>query len=137
MRANVEHNHVLHDRVVIVAVETAPVPVVAADQVATADDLGYRDDGITLITLQFGYMQFTDVPSALAALPADQLESPIDIEHASYFLSTIDFEIAEQPRMPRWRTLLFLGTCALAADAALAFELPRDRTVVIGSRISV
>jgi KUP system potassium uptake protein len=39
--------------------------------------------------------------------------------------------------MPRWRTLLFLGTCALAADAALAFELPRDRTLVIGSRISV
>ena len=82
-------------------------------------------------------MQFTDVPSALAALPAEQLESPIDIEHASYFLSTIDLEVGERSSMPRWRTLLFLGTCALAADAAQAFELPRDRTVVIGSRISV
>ena len=75
--------------------------------------------------------------SALTAAPADQLESPIDLERASYFLSTIDFEIAEQPSMPTWRTLLFLGTTALDADAALAFELPRDRTVVIGSRISV
>ena len=80
-------------------------------------------------------MQFTDVPSALAPYRGPA-ESPIDIEHASYFLSTIDFEIADQPSMPRWRTLLFLGTCGLAADAALAFELPRDRTVVIGSRIS-
>ena len=53
LRANVEHNQVLHERVVIVAVETAPVPVVAADQVAIADDLGYRDDGFTLVTLQF------------------------------------------------------------------------------------
>ena len=137
LRANVEHNQVLHERVVIVAVETAPVPVVAADQVATADDLGYRDDGITLVTLRFGYMQFTDVPSALAALPAEQLESPIDLERASYFLSTIDLEVGERSSMPRWRTLLFLGTCALAADAAQAFELPCDRTVVIGSRISV
>ena len=80
MRANVEHNQVLHERVVIVAVETAPVPVVAAPDIATADDLGYRDDGITLVTLQFGYMQFTNVPSALAALPAEQLESPIDLD---------------------------------------------------------
>ncbi len=137
LRANVEHNQVLHERVVIVAVETAPVPVVAADQVATADDLGYRDDGITLVTLQFGYMQFTNVPRALAVLPAEQLESPIDLEHASYFLSTIDLELGERSSMPRWRTMLFLGTTALAADAALAFELPRDRTVAIGSRISV
>jgi len=137
LRANVEHNQVLHERVVIVAVETAPVPVVAADQVAIADDLGYRDDGITLVTLQFGYMQFTDVPRALSVLPAEQLESPIDLEHASYFLSTIDLEIGERSSMPRWRTMLFLGTTALAADAALAFELPRDRTLAIGSRISV
>jgi KUP system potassium uptake protein len=28
MRSNVRHNHVLHERVVIVAVETVPVPVV-------------------------------------------------------------------------------------------------------------
>ena len=60
-----------------------------------------------------------------------------DIQPASYFLSTIDLEVAERPSMPRWRTILFLGTTALAADAALAFELPRNRTVVIGSCISV
>ena len=54
LRANVEHNQVLHERVVIVAVETALVPVVAAQDVALVDDLGYRDDGITLVTLQFG-----------------------------------------------------------------------------------
>ena len=64
-------------------------------------------------------------------------QAAIDIERASYFLSTIDLEVGEHSSMPRWRTLLFLGTTALAADAALAFELPRDRTVAIGSRISV
>ena len=78
-----------------------------------------------------------NVPRALGVLPAEQLESPIDLEHASYFLSTIDLEIGERSSMPRWRTMLFLGTTALAADAALAFELPRDRTLAIGSRISV
>jgi KUP system potassium uptake protein len=58
------------------------VPVVAAQDIATADDLSYRDDGITLVTLRFGYMQFTDVRNALAALTEEQLESPIDLKHA-------------------------------------------------------
>jgi KUP system potassium uptake protein len=39
--------------------------------------------------------------------------------------------------MPRWRTQLFLALSSLTADAARAFELPADRTVVISSHISV
>ena len=109
----------------------------AADEIATADDLGYRDDGITLITAAVRLHAVHRRPQRAhrpARRPAGIADRP---RAASYFLSTIDLEIAEQPSMPRWRTLLFLGTTALAADAALAFELPRDRTVVIGSRISV
>ena len=137
MRANVEHNQVLHERVVIVSVETAPVPVVDDADVAEVDDLGYADDGITLVTLRFGYMQRTDVCRALSGLPPDSLEAPITLDGASYFLSTIDLQMDRRPSMPRWRTRLFLATTALSADAARAFELPADRTVGIGSRISV
>ncbi len=141
LRANVEHNRVLHDRVVIVCVETAQVPVVADEDVATVDDLGYRDDGITHVTARFGYMQRTDIPAVLAALPPEELESPIDLGDASYFLSSIELGIgtgrdASAP-LPRWRKRLFVATSRLAADAAQSFDLPRDRTVIIGSRIDV
>ncbi len=137
MRANVEHNGVLHERVLIVAVETAPVPYVAAPNIASVDDLGHRDDGITLVTARFGYMQRTHIPDVLAALPQDQFESAIDVAHASYFLSTIELEVGQRTSMSRWRTLLFVATSSLTADAAQAFELPGDRTVIVGSRIQV
>ncbi len=137
LRANVEHHQVLHERVVIASIETAPVPVVADEDIAEVDDLGYRDDGITMVTLRFGYMQRTDVCRVLSRLPAEGLEAPVDLDGASYFLSTIDLELDDHPTMPRWRTLLFLATSSLTDDAARAFELPSDRTLVVGSRIRV
>jgi len=57
MRSNVRHNHVLHERVVIVAVETIPVPIVRLEEGAVVDDLGYTDDGIAHVTISVGYMQ--------------------------------------------------------------------------------
>jgi KUP system potassium uptake protein len=137
LRSNVERNRVLHERVVIVSVETAPVPVVPLDEVAAVDDLDHRDDGITLVTARFGYLQRTDIPALLAAIPAERFESPLDLTDASYFLSTIDLQADDHRTMPRWRTQLFLALTSLTADAARVFDLPSDRTVVIGSRIHV
>jgi KUP system potassium uptake protein len=143
MRSNVEHNHVLHERVVIVAVETIPVPIVRPEDLAVVDDLGYTDDGITHATISVGYMQQADVPGVLAAIPDESFESPIDVENASYFLSTIDIGTGDGDQrsvktgsgMPRWRRRLFVAIAGLTADAADYFNLPRDRTVIIGSRI--
>ena len=39
--------------------------------------------------------------------------------------------------MSRWRKSLFLATSHITADAADYFGLPRDRTVILGSRIEV
>jgi KUP system potassium uptake protein len=39
--------------------------------------------------------------------------------------------------MSAWRQRIFIATSALTADAAEYFNLPRDRTVIIGSRISL
>jgi KUP system potassium uptake protein len=145
MRSNVKHNHVLHERVVIVVIETVPVPVVRPEELAVVDDLGYTDDGIAHVTISVGYMQQADVPSVLAAIPDESFESPIDFENASYFLSTIDIEIERgdgdqrtakrASGMPRWRRRLFVAIAGLTADAAEYFNLPRGRTVIIGSRI--
>jgi KUP system potassium uptake protein len=145
MRSNVRHNHVLHERVVIVAVETIPVPVVRLGEGAVVDDLGYTDDGIAHVTISVGYMQQAVVPSVLAAIPDESFESPIDFENASYFLSTIEIEMGDGDqrsverglRMPRWRRRLFVAIAGLTADAAEYFNLPRDRTVIIGYRIPV
>ena len=114
MRSNVKHNHVLHERVVIVAVETVQVPVVRPEELTDVDDLGYTDDGITNVAISVGYMQRADVPNVLAAIPDEAFESPIDFKNASYFLSTIDIEMGDGDQrtaergsgMPRWRRRL-------------------------------
>ncbi|MEP7089040.1 MAG: potassium transporter Kup [Nocardioidaceae bacterium] len=138
MRANVEHNHILHEHVVIVSIETQPVPHVPDEDRVVLDPLGYTDDGITHITARFGYMQDPDIPSVLRqASSMEGLECPIEVDQASYFLSTIELRAGDAPGMTRWRKRLFVATSQISADAAQYFGLPLDRTVTMGSMISV
>jgi KUP system potassium uptake protein len=61
----------------------------------------------------------------------------IAIDDASYFLSKIELTKGGAPTMPAWRQNLFIATSKLSADAAESFCLPRDRTLIMGSRIEV
>ncbi len=137
LRANVEHNHVLHEQVVILTIETRPIPYVGETDRVDVDDLGHAGDGITHVAARFGYMQQPDVPAALRLAEEQGLRPPIDPTDVSYFLSTIGLYVTDVPGMSRWRKQLFLATSRITADAAEYFNLPRDRTVIIGSRISV
>ena len=137
MRANVEHNHVRHEHVVIMSIETVPVPRVPDAERTEVDDLGYADDGIIHVTAHFGYMETPNVPAALRLLDPTQTEGPIDIDDASYFLSKIELTKGTAPTMAPWRKRLFIATSYITADAAEYFGLPRDRTVIMGSRIEV
>jgi KUP system potassium uptake protein len=137
MRANVEHNHVLHEYVLILAIETAPVPHVPPSGRLYADDLGYKDDRIIHVTARFGYMDTPNVPGLLPLVRHTELEGRLDDSEISYFLSTIEVHRGNTPGMSRWRKRLFLATARLTADAAEYFQLPRDRTVIMGSRIEL
>src|SRR5690606_25211615 len=57
LRTNVGHQHVRHQRLLIVAVETEPVPRVPKDQAVVVDDLGPVDDGIVHVTIRAGYKE--------------------------------------------------------------------------------
>ncbi|ORB55423.1 potassium transporter Kup [Mycobacteroides saopaulense] len=137
MRANVEHNHVLHEHVVILAIETPPVPRVADADRTTIDHLGYTKDGIIHVTARFGYMETPNVPHALSLLDASETEGPVQFDDATYFLSKLELTKGNEPTMARWRKSLFVATSHITADAAEFFSLPRDRTVIMGSRIEV
>jgi len=137
LRANVEHNHVLHEHVLILAVETMPVPHVPAAGRITADDLGYKDDRIIHVTARFGYMDQTNVPGLLPLIREADIESPLDDDRLSYFLSRIEIVQGNTPGMSRWRKRLFIATSRITADAADYFQLPRERTLIVGSRIEL
>jgi KUP system potassium uptake protein len=137
MRANVEHNHVLHQHVVILSIQTVPVPRVPVAERLVIDELGYTDDGILHASARFGYMDDPNVPGVLRLLQTAAIEVPIEVDEASYFLSTIELRRGDAPTMARWRKRLFIATSAITADAAEYFGLPRDRTVIMGSHVEV
>ena len=138
LRANLEHNHIRHQHIVILSVEIEPVPRVPDHhQRVTIDDLGYTDDGITHVTTRFGYMDTTDIPAVLKTLEPAEAEGQLQLEEASYFLSTIELRRGKEPTMAPWRKRLFIATSYIAADAAEHFGLPRDRTVIMGAQINV
>ena len=137
LRANVEHNHILHEQVVILSIETQNVPFVAEGERLAVDHLGYQDDRITHLTARFGYMEDPNVPALLRDAARRRPEGKLDADNASYFLSTVSIYAGPGSEMPRWQQRVFLATSQLTADAADYFGLPRDRTVIMGSRLEL
>jgi KUP system potassium uptake protein len=137
MRANVEHNHVLHKHVVILTIETTNAPHRPPAERITVDDLGYKDDQITHVTARFGYMDQQNVPALLSLIPEAEIERPLDRDELSYFLSRIEIVRGDNPGMSLWRKRLFIATSRITADAAEYFQLPHERTLIVGSRIEL
>ena len=135
MRANVEHNHVLHEHVIILSLDTKPVPRVDDADRLSVDDLGDRHDGIFFVAAKFGYMERPNVPHVLRLIDPSTTEGPVDVDSASYFLSKLELCAGDKPTMAAWRKRLFIATSYITADAALYFQLPLERTVIIGERI--
>ncbi|MGZ6589932.1 MAG: potassium transporter Kup [Solirubrobacteraceae bacterium] len=137
MRTNVEHNHVLHDRVVVVSARPENIPHVAAADRFNLDELGYTDDGIVHLTAHFGFQDQTDIPEALRQACAQGLLPRLDIDGASFFLSRITIRFTHAPGMQRWRKHLFIWLAHNAASQADYFQLPTDRTVIMGSQVDI
>jgi KUP system potassium uptake protein len=135
MRANVEFNHTLHEHVVVLSIETRPVPHVAEEQRLEISDLGFRDDGISHITAYFGFQDRQNVTEVLREAESKGLECPLEVEDAAYFLSKIELLPTGEPGMAMWRKHLFVATAHLAADPVEYFVLPRERAVLIGSHL--
>jgi KUP system potassium uptake protein len=139
LRANVRHNHVLHEHVIIVSVATAKVPHVPINEAFAYDDLGYSDDGIDHVSIRFGFSDEPNIPRALrAACRADvlPLESR-DFRQASYFISRGAIRVTGAAKMVAWRRSLFIALAHNAADPAARFGLPPLRTVTMGNDVEI
>lgn len=136
MRANVDRIHVLQQHVIIVSVETLPVPRVADPDRITVEALGDVGDGIFYVVARFGYMEQPDVPAALRLVAPAQTGGPVDVAAASYFMSDIALRAGPEPTMALWRKRLFIAISRLTSDADY-LGLPLERTVIIGARIEI
>ena len=139
LRANLEHNHVLHQGVIIVSAAAENVPHIPLDERLTVDDLGDHDDGIQHLSVRYGFSDKPDLPAALRyACQAGQLEPGVEnVDQASFFLSRGSIRRTRAKGMARWRKALFVLLAHNAADPAAYFSLPGDRTVTMGSDVDI
>jgi KUP system potassium uptake protein len=138
LRELFEHTRTLPEAVVIMSIETLRVPHVAEDEQVKCDDLGYGDDGISHVTARIGFQDEMDVPRLLRLADKAGLESDIDLENPSYFLSQITIIPTDKADgLARWRKKLFVAISRNSASPVEYFRLPEDRVVTMGSHIDL
>ena len=129
---NLEHNHVLHERVLLLTVVTSDVPHVAEEDRIEVEPLG---QGFFRVTLRYGFMEEPDVPQALVAGAAHGV--PIDVGHTTFFLGMETLLSTEREGMPRWRERLFAVMSRNAVRATSFFRIPPERVVELGMQIEL
>lgn len=128
---NVEHNCVLHERNVIVAVCMENVSHVRKERRCRVENLGY---GFHRVLLRFGFMEPPDVPAALERFCPELLAGT---ERVSYFIGRETVRSTSLPGMARWRERLFIAMSRNAADATTFFHLPPQKVVEIGVQVEI
>src|SRR3954449_10695414 len=138
LRAEVEHNHTLPQRVLIVSVETVSVPYVDEYDRFAVQILRHGRFKVTHITIRLGYQDAVDVPASLCLCRKHGLiERNLDLEHASYFVSRITITPTAAAGQQSWRKRLFIAMARNAASPVEHFGLPGERTVTVGSQVAL
>jgi KUP system potassium uptake protein len=129
---SLKHYKVLHEKNVILSVETTHTPRVESDKRVTIEPVGST---FTRVLLRFGYMETPNIPRALAI--ARKLGWQFDIMSTSFFLSRRSLRPATHSGMPRWQDRLFITLARSANDATDYFQIPTDRVVEVGTQVTV
>jgi KUP system potassium uptake protein len=137
LRDNLQHNHVMHQSVLILHIDVQDVPHVAPADRLVVDALGYRDDGITLVTARYGYKDTPNLPRAVTQVAHRGAEGRIDAGGASYLLSRITVVWTGARTMRRWRKQLFIAMWRNQAEPIRYLGLPEERTLTVGSVIEI
>jgi KUP system potassium uptake protein len=129
---NLQHNKVLHERIVLLTVVTNDVPHVAAEERVSVEPLG---QGFFRLTLRYGFMEEPDVPAAL--LEASAAGFPLNLEETTFFLGVETLLATKRPGMPLWRERLFVLIARNAIRANTFFKIPPDRVVELGMQVEL
>ena len=129
---SLKHYKVLHEKNVILTIETAPTPRIDPAERVRMEQLS---ETFSRVTLKFGFMESPNVPKTLAI--ARKLGWQFDIMSTSFFLSRRTLKPAAHSGMPRWQDLLFIRLSRSANDATDYFQIPTGRVVEVGTQVTI
>jgi KUP system potassium uptake protein len=132
---NVNFNHVLHERVLLVAVEMTETPRVADKDRVTVTSLSER---MARVQLRFGFMEKPDVPKGLKVAVERRLIDECNLRQVTYFTGheTI-IPTARQSGMARWRKAIFALMHHNAQRPGAYFNIPSAQVMEIGVEFEI
>jgi KUP system potassium uptake protein len=129
---NIKHNKVLHEKVVLLTVETHEVPHVEETNRVVVIPKG---NGIFRVIIRYGFMEDPNVPRILDHVSAPGLEfKPSD---TSYFLGRESLVASPKWGMAIWREKLFIWMSKNSTNAASFFRIPSNRVVELGAQVEL
>jgi len=131
---NLNHNKVLHERVVFLTAEVADEPWVPFQERVRLAKLGH---GCWRMTVRYGFMNEPDITQTLEI--AGTLGLEFDMMTTSFFLSretVVPVALADSG-MSFWREKLFAMMARNAGNAADYFKLPANRVIELGTKVEI
>jgi KUP system potassium uptake protein len=129
---NLKHNHMLHERNIVLTIKTVDAPRVPNNERVSIERLS---ETFTAVTLTYGFMETPDVVKGLQLCRNRGLN--IDPPATSFFLSRRTLRPTSRSQMGRLQERLFIWLAGSAEDATTYFQIPPDRVVEIGTQIAV
>lgn len=128
-----EHLRVLHERVILVTIETEDVPRVASADRANIEVLPL---GFHRVVIRYGFMQSPNVPVALRF--CERLGLDIDPEEATFFLGHEEvIPSRAASALQQFRTGLFAFFWRNATRATAFYNIPPTRVVAIALQVEM
>lgn len=131
----VKHNHVLHQRVILVTVVIEELPRIDDDKKTEVVEIV---EGITRVILHYGFMQYPTIYDGLR-LACDQGKLPgIDLTDVTYYIGRETIIPSDQVAgMWVWRESVFAFLQRNAERTAAFFGVPTGQVVEFGTEIEI
>jgi KUP system potassium uptake protein len=129
---NLKHNQVLHERVVLVTVQTMPTPHVNdMDRIYLHD----MSKGFKRLIIRYGFMESPDVPGALEQ--CSRFGETFDMMETTFYLSRETIVPSMSRGMLPIRARLFAIMSKNATSASDFFHIPTNRVVELGTQLVI
>lgn len=129
---NFKAYHVLHERVILLAVRTEDRPHV---KLASRIECRALGNGFYQVVLHYGFMEHPNVAGALRNLTLDG--EKFDTREVTYFLGRETLKATKRRGMAIWREKLFVLMSKNAASASSYYRLPPAQVVEIGTQVEL
>ncbi|MEO5949974.1 MAG: KUP/HAK/KT family potassium transporter [Candidatus Saccharimonadales bacterium] len=127
LHATVEEFHELPEKVVIVSVHLTTAAHVPKEERAVFEDLTFRD-GISHVTLSYGFHDSINIPKALKAIRRLNGELDFNPDTATYIVSSNNVVYTKRRNLARWRKSIYGFMSKNAMSVSDYYKLPIERT---------